>query len=59
LTRRYAVRVAQLRTGDLAPPAVVPDAAADQLAGEGGHDWFWADPALDQLDRDPVTENLG
>jgi len=39
---------------------VTSDGEVDELIGQGGRDWFWANLAFDLLpDRDPLTEELG
>lgn len=55
----YADRVKELRKDYFKGNAVTSDGDADQLAGLGGLDWFWANLAFDlPTDRDPLTEDL-
>ena len=56
----YEDRVDNLRSSYLSGGVVTSDGEADQLLGQGGRDWFWANLAFDLLpDRDPLTEELG
>lgn len=52
----YPERVAALRAY-LSPETVFNDMAVDEVYGQAGRDWFWAD-ASDPSDRDSLTEFL-
>jgi len=56
----YEDRVDNLRSNYFGGGTVTSDGEADELIGQGGRDWFWANLAFDLLpDRDPLTEELG